>query len=248
MWHSKYGVWRGWIDQPTRVPADSQLEPVTGPIQAGDRTVQPGTRLRGSGPGRAPLAGEAEPLLEALEHQGRDQRLDVAAVPADLLDQAGPQEAVHGVGRDEQRLDLGETVVHLGHLHLVLEVADRPQALHDRLDPVDPAKLDQQPPERPDLDILQAGGHVAEHLDPFLNCEQAVLGLVGTHHHQHLVVQQRRPADDVEVTAGHRGEGAWTDDTTHAVPPFRHYICAAHHGNSVNSAVDWAPAARPYQN
>src|ERR1700734_636046 len=82
MWHSKYGVWRGWIDQPTWVPADSQLKPVTGPIQAGDQTVQPGrgpaagpdeargselgrgprvrarTRPRGQSPDEAPWSGE----------------------------------------------------------------------------------------------------------------------------------------------------------------------------------------------
>src|ERR1700729_2092588 len=218
-----------------------------GPAQAA--WPEPCGQRPAAGPcGRAPWSDRTEPLLQAIEHQLRDQGPDVAAVPADLLDQAGPQEAVHGVGRDEQRLDLGETVVHLGYLHLVLEVADRPQALHDRLDPVDPAKLDQQPPERPDFDILQAGGHLAEHLDPFLHREQAVLGLVGAHHDQDIVVQQRRPADDVEMTVGPRVEGAWTDDTTHAVPPFRRYIWAAYHGNSVNSAVDWAPAARPYQN
>jgi hypothetical protein len=50
------------------------------------------------------------------------------------------------------------------------------------------------------------------------------------------------------MTVGHRVERAWTDDTTHAVTPFRHYICAARHGYSANSAIDWAPAARPYQN
>src|ERR1700690_3516248 len=127
---------------------------MTGPAQA----TWPGPVARGpwSAPwGRVLRPGRTEPLLQALEHQLRDQGPDVTAVPADLLDQAGPQEAVDRVGRDEQRLDLPETVVHLGHLHLVLEVADRPQALHDGRDPVVLAVLDEQPPERANLDILQ---------------------------------------------------------------------------------------------
>src|ERR1700722_5955591 len=79
MWHSKYGVWRGWIDQPTWVPADSQLKPVTGPIQAGDQTVQPGRgpRVRG----RTRPAGQSSDEARGSE-LGRGPRVRARTRPA----------------------------------------------------------------------------------------------------------------------------------------------------------------------
>ena len=65
---------------------------------------------------------------------GRDQGRDVAAERGHLLDQRGGQEGVLRAGGDEHRLDVDQRGVHLRHLQLVVEVADRAQALDDGAD------------------------------------------------------------------------------------------------------------------
>src|SRR5256886_3956501 len=162
----------------------------------------------------------------------RHQRRHVPAVLGDLLDQAGPQEGIERVGGHEQRLDLGETVVHLRHLHLVLEVADRAQALHDRGDATRAAEINQQPGELVHADVGQVGRHFPQHREPLLDGEQPFLRQVRADHHKYLVVEPGCPADDVKMPVGHGVERAWADDTAHAVTPFPY---------------DASAAARPYQ-
>src|SRR5215469_7401902 len=100
-----------------------------------------------SGPALRPYSS-ALLFGKALAQPGQDDLGDQAAydpaVPGDLLDQAGAQEGVERVGGHEQRLDLGHPVVHLRHLHLVLEVADRPEPLDHGGDPVGGAEVHQQ--------------------------------------------------------------------------------------------------------
>src|ERR1700744_3875099 len=167
---------------------------------------------------RSSTFGQAGPELadDRLGHQPAD----VATVLGHLADEAGGQERVQRVGRHEQRLDLGDPVVHLGHLHLVVEVADRPQALDHGRDAVLFAEVDQQPVEAVDPDIAELGGHGAQHLDALVHREQALLGDVDEHRHDDLVVEPGRPADDVEVPVGDGVKGTGADDTEHADQPF----------------------------
>src|SRR5450756_1513337 len=79
--------------------------------------------------GATPWSYSSELLLgetgaQQAEYLLRDQAADITAVLGDLLDQAGAQKRVQRIGRHEQRLYLSEAIVHLRHLHLVLEVAD----------------------------------------------------------------------------------------------------------------------------
>src|SRR5215472_61230 len=158
-------------------------------------------------------------LTQPGQHGIRDQPADVPAVLGDLLDQAGPQEGVERVGGHEQRLDLGHPVVHLRHLHLVLEVADGAQPLDHRGDPVGRAEVHQQAVEPLDSDVAVAAGDLAQHLDALVDREQAALGDVDQHRDDHLVVQARGAADDVEVTVGDRIKGTRTDYALHVVTP-----------------------------
>ena len=83
-----------------------------------------------------------------------DERRDVAAEASDLLDQRGRGRPL-GAGRDEDRLDAGQRGVHLGHLELVVEVADGAQALDDRVDVVLGAERGEQAGEALDGDVGQ---------------------------------------------------------------------------------------------
>src|SRR4029077_2036869 len=163
------------------------------------------------------LFGQA--LAQPGQHDLGDQAADVPAVPGDLLDQAGAQERIERIGGHEQRLDLGHPVVHLRHLHLVLEVADGPQPLDHRADPVGRAEVHQQAVEPLDLDVAVAAGDLAQHLDALVDREQAALGDIDQHGDDNLVVQAGRAADDVEVTVGDWIKGTRTDYASHAVPP-----------------------------
>src|SRR5690242_18745471 len=160
---------------------------------------------------------------QALAQPGQDdlgnEPADVAAVPGDLLDQAGGQERVQRVGGHEQRLDLGHPVVHLRHLHLVLEVGDGAQALDHGGDPVGGAEVHQQAVEPLDPHVAVAGGDLAQHLDALVDREQALLGDVDQHGDDDLVVQAGGPADDVEVAVGDRIEGTRADYALHVAAP-----------------------------
>ena len=78
-----------------------------------------------------------------------------------------------GRGRHEEGLDAGQLAVHLGHLQLVLEVADRAQALHDHRDLVGAAVVDQQALEAVDGDVGQVGDGLAQQLHALVDGEQA---------------------------------------------------------------------------
>ena len=75
---------------------------------------------------------------ERRQHRRRHQTLDVAAEGDDLLDQARGEEGVERVGGHEEGVDPGQPMVHLGHLQLVVEVADGAQPLDDRPGPLAP--------------------------------------------------------------------------------------------------------------
>jgi hypothetical protein len=68
-----------------------------------------------------------------------------------------------------KRLHAGEADVHLRHLQLVVEVADRPQALDDDRRVLGPAEIDEQATERLDPYVAVDGGHFAEHVDALLD-------------------------------------------------------------------------------
>src|SRR4051794_7504493 len=92
------------------------------------RSVVPSRQLRG----------------ELADDGRRHEPGDVPAEQCDFFDQARGQEAVERVRRHEQRLDLRERMVHLSHLQLVVEVADRAQTFDDDADPVGFAEVDEQ--------------------------------------------------------------------------------------------------------
>src|ERR1700722_12184772 len=166
-------------------------------------------------------AGVALPLRQAGAERAEDrlgnQAADVATVLGDLLDQARAEERVERVGRHEQRLDLGQAVVHLRLLHLVLEVADGAEPLDDRVDPVRHAEVHRQSVELLDPDVAVALSDLAEHLGPLVGGEHRLLGDVDENGHDHLVVDAGRPADDVEGAIGYRVERTRAYHSLHAV-------------------------------
>ena len=101
--------------------------------------------------------GAGQPLAD----ESRAQTGDVTAEGGDLLDQAGGEERPLRGGRHEDRLDLGERGVHLRHLQLVVEVADRAEALHDRDDVALLAERGQQAAEGVDRDVGEALARLA---------------------------------------------------------------------------------------
>ena len=165
----------------------------------------------------AALPDAQQPVVDGLGHQPGD----VAAEHGDLLDQARGEVPDLRGGRDEQRLDVGQLAVHLGHLQLVLEVADRAQALHDHRDVVRAAVVDQQALEAVDGDVGQVGDGVAQQLHALVDGEEP--GLAGVHQHgdDELVVEAGGPVDDVDVTVGDRVEGSGADGTPHEKRPYR---------------------------
>src|SRR6185369_5135780 len=154
-----------------------------------------------------------------------DQARDVAAVLGDLLDQAGGQERVLRVRAHEQRLDASQPGVHLRHLQLIVEVADRAQAFDDRLDAVGPAEVDQQPMRRLDDDVGGASRMISnglpDEVHPFVHGEQRVLVLVDPDGHHDLVKQLAGSQDDVEMAVRDGVEGTRTDSPPHDREPYQ---------------------------
>ncbi|EGJ74489.1 hypothetical protein STTU_1700 [Streptomyces sp. Tu6071] len=192
----------------------------------------------------APLPLTALPSLlrEASREGGVDGRRqevgDVAAPLRDLLDERGGEEAVGGVRRDEEGLDSGEAVVHLGHLQLVVEVADGAQALDDGGDVALLAEVDEEPVESLDLDVAELGGHLADQFHALVDREEPALGLVDHHGDVHDVVELGGSGDDVEMTVGDRVEGPRTDGAAQRDPLAL---------RSIHGAFSHVEAARPYQ-
>jgi hypothetical protein len=157
------------------------------------------------------LAAGQQPLEDPLGHQPGH----VAAERGDLLHQAGGQVPDLRRGRHEERLDAGQLAVHLGHLQLVLEVADGAQALDDHRDAVVAAVVHQQPLEAVDGDVGHVAQGVAEQLHALLDGEQP--GLAGVHQDRddEFVVQRRGAHDHVDMTVGDRVERAGADRAPH---------------------------------
>ena len=85
----------------------------------------------------------------------RDEALDGAAQRGDLADQVRAEERIMDVGHHEERLDVrGQVAVHQGHLELVLEVRNGPQAPDDDAGPLGPGEVDEEAVEGPDLDLF----------------------------------------------------------------------------------------------
>src|SRR5687768_11014199 len=126
-----------------------------------------------------------------------------------------------GGGRHEEGLDAGELAVHLGHLQLVLEVADGAQALHDHRDVVRLAVVDEQALEAVDPDVGQFGDGVAQQLHALVDREEPGLARVDQHRHDQFVVQPGSTIDDVDVAVGDRVERTGTDGASHGKRPYR---------------------------
>src|SRR3954454_9995956 len=115
------------------------------------------------------LAGEL--LLQALGDPRRHVAADVAAERGHVLDAAGAEERVLGAGHQVEGLDVGGLVaIELGHLGLVLVVADRPQALDDRGGADVLRELDDEDVEALGRDVLEP-----ELLDRLLDERQPLL-------------------------------------------------------------------------
>src|SRR5919107_2115702 len=93
----------------------------------------------------SPVAYRLQPFGQPRQHMLRHQLGDIASEGGDLLHEAGGKEGVRRAGRHEHRLDVREAGVHLRHLQLVVEVADRAQTLHDRGHVVLLAEVREQP-------------------------------------------------------------------------------------------------------
>ena len=86
-------------------------------------------------------------------------------------------------------------LVHLRHLQLVVEVGDRPQALHDRLRAVVRGEVDDEALERLDAHVVEVADGLGQHLLALLEVE-ARLGLlrVAGDRHDDVVEMARRCA------------------------------------------------------
>src|SRR5680860_1822837 len=99
----------------------------------------------------SPIAAEAG--VESLGDERGNHARDVATEAGHLADEAGRQERMLRAGRDEEGVDARETLVHLRHLELVVEVGDSPQTLDDRFCPVLLGEVDEQAFEELDLHV-----------------------------------------------------------------------------------------------
>src|SRR5581483_9005083 len=111
----------------------------------------------------------------------------------------------------------------LGHLELVVEVADRSKPLDDHRDAVVAAVVDDQAVEAVDAHVAVLGGDFLEHFAALVDAEHARLRLVDEHRHDQLVIELGRPSDDVEVAVRDGVERARTHRTTY-------YVFGAHDG------------------
>src|SRR5438270_4968213 len=130
---------------------------------------------------------------------------DAASESGELLDSAGAQETVLLARHEVDRLHVrGLVPVELVHLEFVLEVRDSAQPLDDRAGADPPREVDHEDVERLDADVVQIGGRGLDEAHSFLGGEQ---GLALAHgqiddRDDDLVIQRRRPPDDVQVAVG----------------------------------------------
>ena len=99
-----------------------------------------------------------------------------------------------------------ELAVQLGHLELVLEVGDRPQALDDRGRPEFAGELDQEVGEDPHLDVGEVGGRFLDERLALLGGEQRLLlaDRVVDDADDDPLEDRGGAGDDVEVAVGDR--------------------------------------------
>ena len=121
-----------------------------------------------------------------------------------------------------------EPVVHLRHLQLVVEVADRAQALDDHRMPWLRQKSTSRPSNASTLTLGSSAVTSLEQLDALLDGEQAGLGRL-TSTATTTSSYSGRPLDDVEVTVGHRVEraGAHARASRSATVPKRAFAVTA---------------------
>ena len=171
--------------------------------------------MRGAHVATCGLLGEA--LLEPLGDLRRHHPRHVAAEAGHLAHQARRQERVLRAGGDEEGVDARELLVHLRHLELVVEVGDRPQALHDRLGAVLLGEVDEQALEELDPHVGEVRDLLGEHLLALLEREERLRLLrVADHRDDDVVEMARGPLDDVEVTVGDGIERARAQGGGHA--------------------------------
>src|SRR5690606_36324563 len=209
-----------------------------------------GYRRHGRAPNSRPLTRAGRSVLAEPLHQRRlddvgDEAGDVPAELPDLLHLARREECELRIGRHEERLDARYAVVHLGHLQLVLVVADGPEPADDDGDVLLLAVVHRQAVERVDADVAVLLGGLGDHLGPFLDGEQALLVLVDQHGDDHLVVQTGGAADDVEMPVGDGVERSRTDGTAHGANPFGPGLtCDANVPNRIRSTFHRPPPNR----
>ena len=119
-------------------------------------------------------------------------------------------------GREEERVDAGEALVHLRHLQLVVEVGDGAQTLDDRVGAVLTGEVDEETLEELDADVGEVRGALLQHLLALFEREQRLRLLrVADHRDDDLVEVARRALDDVEVAEGHRIERTRAESGRH---------------------------------
>src|SRR3954447_19851236 len=120
-----------------------------------------------------PVSLPPQRFLQAAGDLLRHQPRYVAAEGGDLLDSAGGEKTVLRGGHEVDGFDVGgQRTVELVHLQLVLEVADRAQALDDRLGPLLAREVDHELVERDGADVAQMRGGALDEADPLLRVEQ----------------------------------------------------------------------------
>src|SRR6266403_721263 len=153
-----------------------------------------------------------------LGHAGGYEAGDIAAQPADLLDEARGDELVPVRGHEEHGLDRWiEAGVHAGHLELIFEVADRAQAAQDHAGPHRLGEMHQQGIEGAHLHLAVTGGQIEggnlrrDHGHALMHVEEGPLADIGRNADDQPVGQAGCAADDVDMAVGDGVEGARID-------------------------------------
>src|SRR3954469_10940150 len=118
-------------------------------------------RTRTSMAGWGSLPGQL--FLQAPSTRFGHEIFDGAIEDRELLDATGAEETVLRAGHEVEGVDIGRLApVELVHLHLVLEVADRSEALDDRARPDAASELDHQDVERVGADVAEVRGRFGD--------------------------------------------------------------------------------------
>ena len=116
------------------------------------------------------------------------------------------------IGHQEHCLDLRiDLHVHSDHLEFIFEIRYRAQAPNDHRRADIACKVHQQIAVRFNRDLdpigLRDGRHLMrDHFDPFGQCKQRALGIIGRYPDHHLIDQFCGPANDVHMTIRDRIE------------------------------------------